>query len=1053
MEKTKLIFFVARIALVLSRPIGQESGEKHEALTGENEIEGYDLGSDGKRVFQTEKPKSQIRFGYGLKFGYKGAALHGLNRYNLMVGLEIPDIRLAQFFRPQIPDQEFCERYNNPQYDSLYMVCSRTWPAYIESVRNIERYQDEMEEILYGDLPAVLPGFQVSDLGPNPWENNHYIYKIAEKTSQARTIRSVVMDYVVKGYKRVKRSIKKVYHRGKRFIADLIGLGIQGITSLLNHRKQGELKKGMRMLKNRHSQIQGRISVVENEMMSLTQTHLAEIKDYRDDIMVLGQRINALHQQLKGHEFDILTLKNNQIDTKKALEFLSNTISDLFGRMQRYLALYVQMHEKLNNLLDAIDDLEKGELSHRVIPHRELANMLKHVKKQIELHYPEYELVLEDTHNYYNLPLVVYAYEQGVLGIQIPVFLKPRLLLPLHLYSLRTVPVPFHMNEQEMEATESKYTYTKLIPSTEILGMSSDTNINLDNEMLEECYKIGTVYFCEVQFLTKYRGEHTCESAIFHYEHAKVIKRQCTFEYYPYLEPDPELLDAGNYFLLAHLPTPWSVDCKSTDQFPGPLEGSAYTIVMKFDMCGCEIQAGVGTIWHVQGNIDYCPEMQAMNADITFYYPINMAVMIYQNEEEINRLRITDNSLFVKPYPFDPEEDPKILDDEIPSVDLNKAMNQIGNMKYASKEDYAIAMTKPRNWINGQSPWFGFLLFGVIGTIILALVVIPWVMKTCSISDKIQKLTSGLTKVAAIQGVSPPMVTALEDKDLISLETQGGFGLLMITLYIVAVIFGLWLLKRILKYISRYYEMNNLSSIQTRKSWYNYMEFDKTHIYVQLQHPAQPVSMEIYMGTYFGNPESLLVRKNFEDLDLEFEPKWCFDYININWSNSSLAIKNLELQSPDFIQIPLLKKYLVRKMFSNEQVKFRLVAYNPSSCKIRALGEFKLCKVKIKGTHSPESLQHDKHEEPMHVLPKMKTEKSLQNWTSRVNLQTQTFEIGPVKPTMNRPQQLSYMPMYTSTFRIDTIPSPIAPSTNTSNSFTSQELPSPPKTLNAEVYV
>ena len=81
-------------------------------------------------------------------------------------------------------------------------------------------------------------------------------------------------------------------------------------------------------------------------------------------------------------------------------------------------------------------------------------------------------------------------------------------------------------------------------------------------------------------------------------------------------------------------------------------------------------------------------------------------------------------------------------------------------------------------------------------------------------------------------------------------------------------------------------------------------------------------------------------------------------------------------------------------MFSNEQVKFRLVAYNPSSCKIRALGEFKLCKVKIKGTHSPESLQHDKHEEPMHVLPKMKTEKSLQNWTSRVNLQTQTFEIG-----------------------------------------------------------
>ena len=112
-------------------------------------------------------------------------------------------------------------------------------------------------------------------------------------------------------------------------------------------------------------------------------------------------------------------------------------------------------------------------------------------------------------------------------------------------------------------------------------------------------------------------------------------------------------------------------------------------------------------------------------------------------------------------------------------------------------------MTELRYWVNGQSPWFGCLLFGVIGTFILALVVIPWVMKTCSISDKIQKLTSGLTKVSVIQGISPPMVTALKDNDLISLEIQGGFGLLMIALFIIAVILGWWLLKNILKYVCK----------------------------------------------------------------------------------------------------------------------------------------------------------------------------------------------------------------------------------------------------------
>ena len=212
--------------------------------------------------------------------------------------------------------------------------------------------------------------------------------------------------------------------------------------------------------------------------------------------------------------------------------------------------------------------------------------------------YPEFELVLEDTHNYYNLPLVVYAYNKGVIAVQIPMFLKSRLQEPLHLYNLRTVPVPFHINEREMDEQESKYTHTKLIPSTEILGMSSDTYINLDRYDLEECYKIGTVYFCEILFLTRQKSEHTCESAIYHYEHFSEIKRKCTFEYYPYLEPEPELLDAGNFLLLSHLPTPWTVHCKHTDQVSGPLEESALSQLRNLTCVAVNYRQRVGVIWH-----------------------------------------------------------------------------------------------------------------------------------------------------------------------------------------------------------------------------------------------------------------------------------------------------------------------------------------------------------------------------------------------------------------------------------------------------------------------
>ena len=32
------------------------------------------------------KPESELRFGYGMSFQYHGQMLHGLNRYNLLVG-------------------------------------------------------------------------------------------------------------------------------------------------------------------------------------------------------------------------------------------------------------------------------------------------------------------------------------------------------------------------------------------------------------------------------------------------------------------------------------------------------------------------------------------------------------------------------------------------------------------------------------------------------------------------------------------------------------------------------------------------------------------------------------------------------------------------------------------------------------------------------------------------------------------------------------------------------------------------------------------------------
>ena len=52
---------------------------------------------DGK---QFPKPQSEIRFGWGLSYNYIGQVQHNLDKYDVVVGLEIPDFRTVSYYAP-----------------------------------------------------------------------------------------------------------------------------------------------------------------------------------------------------------------------------------------------------------------------------------------------------------------------------------------------------------------------------------------------------------------------------------------------------------------------------------------------------------------------------------------------------------------------------------------------------------------------------------------------------------------------------------------------------------------------------------------------------------------------------------------------------------------------------------------------------------------------------------------------------------------------------------------------------------------------------------------
>ena len=59
----------------------------------------------------------------------------------------------------------------------------------------------------------------------------------------------------------------------------------------------------------------------------------------------------------------------------------------------------------------------------------------------------------------------------------------------MFVYNVRTIPVPYHINTEMVDETESEDADTQIIPDTEMVAMNRDTYIKVDQSELKQ-YKI-----------------------------------------------------------------------------------------------------------------------------------------------------------------------------------------------------------------------------------------------------------------------------------------------------------------------------------------------------------------------------------------------------------------------------------------------------------------------------------------------------------------------------------------------------------------------------------
>ena len=87
--------------------------------------------------------------------------------------------------------------------------------------------------------------------------------------------------------------------------------------------------------------------------------------------------------------------------------------------------------------------MAKGYLPTTLITPSKLQDILKEVTKSLQQTNPDYTLVLDQLHLYYDMQLVTFHIDREMnLVIQFPVFIQTHIQKPITLFQLETVLVP-----------------------------------------------------------------------------------------------------------------------------------------------------------------------------------------------------------------------------------------------------------------------------------------------------------------------------------------------------------------------------------------------------------------------------------------------------------------------------------------------------------------------------------------------------------------------------------------------------------------------------------
>ena len=185
-------------------------------------------------------------------------------------------------------------------------------------------------------------------------------------------------------------------------VSGFIGLAYEGISSFLQRKCEDALQKAVLAMNNE-------ADIQHNKLLKLDNTMLMYGIYNADTLEKLINTVQEIHNVTSSHEKLFAGEHNPAIfrllytDALGIQQYAFNSLLFLRVIQDKYISLYRELITQLRSYVSAVRILAKGYLPTTLITPSKLQGILAEVKKSLQHTNPDYTLVLERLHLYYNM--------------------------------------------------------------------------------------------------------------------------------------------------------------------------------------------------------------------------------------------------------------------------------------------------------------------------------------------------------------------------------------------------------------------------------------------------------------------------------------------------------------------------------------------------------------------------------------------------------------------------------------------------------------------------